>query len=278
MTVTFTVAGTTPTYVTFVTYDAPSATFDASVADEQTIDSQVGGSFNPGVHSLTVTIPNNYYQIDFVQCVAIDQFGPAGSNIFYSAQNRLISADNAGTHSDVDDMTASTAFWANLGQTLIRAFNVTADNLAPTALSTWLAQSFPNLYGPCGSNNMTGMTNTQVAAAFMRLYKNSAQNTDAQVLATALNVYATTTSLGGDAGTAYQFDVTDDGLGAANFNVLTNGAAFNVANNTTLTVWQILQATNSKSKNDILYNGASTMLTMAFTMYSQINTAGGITS
>ena len=70
--------------------------------------------------------------------------------------------------------------------------------------------------------------------------------------------------------------MTDDGLGAADFNVLSNGAAFGVANNTTLTVWQILQDTNSKSKNDVLYNGTASMLSIAYTMYCQINAAGGI--
>ena len=56
------------------------------------------GVFGPGNYTLTVTIPHSYYQIDFVCGNAIDQFGPANSNIFYSAQNRLISADNDGTH------------------------------------------------------------------------------------------------------------------------------------------------------------------------------------
>jgi hypothetical protein len=35
--------------------------------------------------------------VDFVCGPAIDRFGPATSNIFYSAQNRLLSADNGGT-------------------------------------------------------------------------------------------------------------------------------------------------------------------------------------
>ena len=40
-------------------------------------------------------IPHSYYQVDFVIGSAIEPFGPAGSNIFYSAQNRLVSYDNA---------------------------------------------------------------------------------------------------------------------------------------------------------------------------------------
>ena len=56
------------------------------------------GVFGPGSYTLDVSIPHSFYQIDFVAGWAIDRLGPAGSNIFYSAQNRLFSADNSGTH------------------------------------------------------------------------------------------------------------------------------------------------------------------------------------
>jgi hypothetical protein len=46
---------------------------------------------------LTIRIPNSYFQIDFVCGPIIDRFGPSTSNIFYSAQNRLLTADNGGT-------------------------------------------------------------------------------------------------------------------------------------------------------------------------------------
>src|SRR5262249_6362436 len=110
VTATFTVgSGGGP--VTLGTYNAPSATFIAQEASQRTFSERASETFTAGVHTLTVHIPDNYYQIDFVTCQAIDHLGPAGSNIFYSAQNRLISADNAGTHSDVDDMAATTKFW-----------------------------------------------------------------------------------------------------------------------------------------------------------------------
>jgi hypothetical protein len=56
------------------------------------------------------------------------------------------------------------------------------------------------------------------------------------VLATALNVYATTSSLGGTAAVVYGFHVSPAGLGACSFNVGLDGAAFGVANDATLTV------------------------------------------
>jgi len=57
------------------------------------------------------------------------------------------------------------------------------------------------------------------------------------VLATALNVYATTRSLGGTIGQAFGFTETATGLGADSFNVGGNGAAFGVADDTALNVY-----------------------------------------
>lgn len=96
--VTFTViACAEPHPLTLVSYVAPGATFDPATANQQQIYDLATGVFGPGTYSLTVTIPNSYYQIDFVCGEAIDRFGPAGSNIFYTAQGRLFSADNGGT-------------------------------------------------------------------------------------------------------------------------------------------------------------------------------------
>ncbi len=97
--VSFTVAaGTAPHRFTLVTYTAPVATFDPNTASQQKIFDTDTGIYGPGSYTLTVSIPHSYYQIDFVCGYAIDKLGPANSNIFYSAQNRLFSADNSGTH------------------------------------------------------------------------------------------------------------------------------------------------------------------------------------
>lgn len=81
---------------TLVSYTAPGSSFVAGDAYLQQIYDIDTGVFGPGTHCLTVMIPDCYYQIDFVCGEAIDKFGPAGSNIFYSAQMRLLSADNDG--------------------------------------------------------------------------------------------------------------------------------------------------------------------------------------
>ena len=96
--VSFTVAaGTAPETLSLVSYTAPGSTFVASQAAQQQIFDVDTGTFGPGTYTLKVTIPYSYYQVDFVCGSVIDTFGPANSNIFYSAQNRLFSADNGGT-------------------------------------------------------------------------------------------------------------------------------------------------------------------------------------
>jgi SdrD B-like domain len=83
----FTVRGAGPTVVSLVTYDA-------STASQLALAGDATGTFGPGPHSLTIQVPTSDYQIDFVAGAAIDHFGPAGSNISYSAEKRLISADS----------------------------------------------------------------------------------------------------------------------------------------------------------------------------------------
>jgi hypothetical protein len=96
------------------------------------------------------------------------------------------------------------------------------------------------------------------------------------VLATALNVYATTQSLGGPAGQAYGFTVTATGLGADSFNVGADGAAFGVANKTTLNVYELLQAVNRQAVNSVLYNGDKTLRNEATDLFDALNKAGAI--
>jgi hypothetical protein len=167
-------------------------------------------------------------------------------------------------------LTKSKGFWGNAnGQALIKSFN---GGSTATALSAWLAVSFPNLYGAgAGANNLTGKTNAQVAAFFLSQSALSAPKVEAEVLAAALNVYATTASLGGTAGQAYGFTVSTTGLGARSFNVGCDGAAFGVANHTTLNVYQLLRAVNKKVVNGVLYNGDATLRQMAADLFDALN-------
>jgi hypothetical protein len=172
-------------------------------------------------------------------------------------------------------LTGDAGFWHNSsGQALIDSFN---GGSSATALSAWLATSFPNLYGAgAGGNNLSGQTNAQVAAFFESQFALPSPTVEAQVLATALDVYATTLSLGGTAGQAYGFTVTATGLGADSYNVGSDGAAFGVANKTTLNVYELLKAVDRQAVNGVLYNGDKTLRNEGNDLFSTLNQAGSI--
>ena len=92
--------------LTLVSYVAPTSSFSDSNAYQQEIYQSQTQTFTPGTHSLTVTIPNCDYQIDFVCGQAINQlepnqnndvYGPDSANILYHAEDRFIDSDNGGT-------------------------------------------------------------------------------------------------------------------------------------------------------------------------------------
>ena len=96
----FTVSGSQDTYFTLVSYKAPDSTFNPSTAKYQEIfdvDSKIV-SCGQSVDSLTVMVPNCYFQIDFVKGCAIQKFDEP-TNKFYSPQERLYEGDNGGTQS-----------------------------------------------------------------------------------------------------------------------------------------------------------------------------------
>ena len=91
-----------------------------------------------------------------------------------------------------------------------------------------------------------------------------------------MNIYATTQSLGGTAGQAYGFAVTATGLGADSFNVGADGAAFGVANKTTLNVYELLKAVDRQAVFGVLYNGDKTLRNEASDLFGTLNQAGAI--
>ena len=198
-------------------------------------------NLRPGSYYLTETQPAGYLQgIDTVgtaggSLVATDQFfvplgagvdglnynfgeqPPAGGSVQRRADGRhrlLEQQERPGPHQG-----ASTA--------------------APAPSSAnWLAATLPNTFGVnAGSNNLAGKSNASVAALFQQDFLMKGVKLDAQVLATALSVYATNATLDPTGVAAsYGFTVSGDGAGTATVNVGSNGDAFGVANNTTMTV------------------------------------------
>jgi hypothetical protein len=111
-----------------------------------------------------------------------------------------------------------------------------------------------------------------VAAYYQSLFALSGSNLEAEVLATALNIYATTQSLGGSIGQTYGFTVSADGLGADSFNVGADG----VANNTTRNVYELLKAVDQQAVNGVLHNGDTTLQKEANNLFDALNRAGAI--
>jgi len=98
VTVTFTVPNGYYDQLSLVSYNAPESFYNANDANLQTVFSYVTQVEGPGTHTLSVTLPPNFYQVDFVCGTVITTLGPAGSNNFYHSQNRFIDGDNGGVN------------------------------------------------------------------------------------------------------------------------------------------------------------------------------------
>jgi len=167
--------------------------------------------------------------------------------------------------------TKSIEFWhGKSGQALLLSFNGGANH---TELASWLASYFSNLYGAnAGAHDLTGKTNAAVAALYKSLWQSNADGPDVQVLATALNVYATTSSLGGSQGSHYKLQVSATGHGARLFGVGNYGSTVGVANNTKLNVFEMLRAVNNQAVNGVLYNGNTQLQNLATVLFDELNT------
>ncbi|MBI1324880.1 hypothetical protein GC170_17075 [bacterium] len=166
--------------------------------------------------------------------------------------------------------TREAEFWAEKnGQSLIRIFDGIANS---TRLANWLAGNFPNLYGAnAGSNDLTAKSNAQVALFFQRLWQQNEESAEIQVLTTALNVYATTTSLGGFQGSRFGFEATSTGLGATWFEVGKNGAAVSVPNYSKPSVFRMLKGVDSLARNGKLYDGNRSLWLSARSLFKKLN-------
>jgi hypothetical protein len=142
--------------------------------------------------------------------------------------------------------TATIGFWHNKnGQAVIDLFN---GGPAATSLGNYLVTTYPNLYG-C----LKGQTNAQIAQLFLNDFGVSGMKPDAQVLAVALATYTTSSTLSGSTLAAqYGFKITPAGIGGAQFNVGSDGAAVGVPNGTVLSINQILQGAAAQSTGCVL--------------------------
>ncbi len=138
----FTVAAGCTVQLSLVSYKAPSASFSASTASQQVLFDSDTQTLTAGVHSLSVSVPNCFFQVDFVFGSPIATLGPAGSNNFYSAQGRLISGMNGGTTSCV--VTTPTTGGTGTTGTVIPTTTTTTTTVIPAGPITWAPGFGPN--------------------------------------------------------------------------------------------------------------------------------------
>ena len=100
ITVTFTVPTGDYDQISLVSYNTPEPFYNANDANLSTVFQSVTQVEGPGTHSLSVSVPQNFYQLDFVGGTVITTLGPVATNPnnFYHAQNRYIDGDNGGVN------------------------------------------------------------------------------------------------------------------------------------------------------------------------------------
>ncbi len=171
--------------------------------------------------------------------------------------------------------TATIGFWHNKnGQALINSLN---GGQSDTQLGNWLATNFPNLYGSsAGDNNLAGKTNSGVASYFLTLFSQTGQKTGAQILATALAVYSTNTTLaGGGMAAGYGFIVSSTGTGAATYNVGTSLVPYGGPSGQ-VSIFNLLKFVNATSSNGVIGGANSALPNIFNTIFDGINQGGDI--
>ncbi len=94
--------------LTLVSYTAPNNDFDTNNLQKQEIFSEsTVKTTGAGSKSLKVTVPDGYFQLDFVGGLAIDHLA-TNSNVLYHAQDRYIDGQTGGTQPDAPASTSTT--------------------------------------------------------------------------------------------------------------------------------------------------------------------------
>lgn len=94
------------TQFSLVSYTAPAATYSPGTAHQQKVHDSDTGNFN-GAGSLTMEVPECFYQTDFVSGAVIENLSPPDQ--LYGAQGRLIDYANGGSGSCAPVPSASIA-------------------------------------------------------------------------------------------------------------------------------------------------------------------------
>src|SRR5579871_1759888 len=264
----------------------PSVAFNGAVA---TFTDPGGAEANDGTHysasiawgdntpttAGTITFGNGKFTVSGTHTYGSGSTFPTTILLFHEGATPAMvngTATIASTGQPVPpQMTKPISFWASIvGQELIKRFGLTSGG---QTLGQWLATTLPNPYGGSnGAPNLTNLTNAQLGTFYLGLFnKQNTLKLDAEVMATALEVFTTTMSLGGTLGQQYGFLVNNFGLGAYTWNIGFNGPAFGVPNSTVETVFQILTATNSFAQGGEPWGSNTTLRNEGYSVFSGIN-------
>jgi len=246
----------------------------------------------PGTYTVTESQPAGYADgKDTLGTVNGVTRGIASDNVL---ANVTLTCANQGINYNFGELgiyhglTATIGFWHNQnGQSLINSFGKTASGYT---LANWLATSFPNLFGKNAAAystsstigiNLTGRSNAEVAAYFLKLFDVTGPKTYAQVLATAFSVFTTTNSLNTATtsralATKFGFTLSTNGAAAASYNIGTTGDAFHLADNSTVTVGKLLQQVNAYAVKGVLCGGNQAQISEINAAFSDINQKGDI--
>ena len=245
----------------------------------------------PGEYTITETQPAGYEDgVDVLGEVDGVPVGVAGNDVFTEVAldqnqdgvNYNFSERAAAGSTVVAGQTATIGFWQNKnGQGTLASVN--------EGLGDWLAATLPNLYGVnAGANDLTGLSNTEVAALYKARFKAHVKardrttiegpaKVDCQVMATAFAVYVTNENLAGTGAEAFGFMVTIGGVGVALWDVGDAGVVFGVDDYTEMTVLDLLLATDERAVDGVLYADFDVMYRiLANKVYTAINEGGDI--
>jgi len=150
-----------------------------------------------------------------------------------------------------DGDTATTGFWhSRHGRNLMIE--------AGPALADWLTDNFGNVFG----DELVGADGLDVYRFYQtELFRHRSiwslltAKVDMDFMGLCLATYFTDNSLGGDLAASYGFNVSDTGIATRVVNVGDSGEAFGVADDTDMTIMQLLQAANSMTDPDDLISG-----------------------
>ncbi len=221
-----------------------------------------------------VDTPNGVNDLDAVN----DQFTIDFGRTDVTDMNFAEQADGGGLNSGD---TATIGYWHNKnGQALIEKLDEDG------ALTAWLLDNFGNIFDQDDFDEHGGSVGDFYRDEFFKKKLKGTPKVDAQFMAVAFAVFATSSNLSNGGAADFGFNVTDSGIGTTVVNVGSSGAAFDVDDNTDMTILALLRASDelTVAGADLIYDDGNNVLSdaekvlrlLANIIYTDINEGGDL--